>query len=175
MNLSRNGKWGIAAVVAVALAAAGAAVAATKIHTGGSAGANGRFGGPPPAMGGYGFDRDGDHHGFAPRGPGGELSAAASYLGIGTSTLFQDLRNGKTLAQIADATSGKSASGLIDALVQAAQKRFGDRVDTAQLKARITAMVNGTGFGGPDGDHGGGFGPPGGGDAPTKTTPPTHI
>ena len=167
MNLSRNGKWGIVAVAAVALVAAGAAFAATKIHTGGSGRADGRFGGPPIATGGYGFDRRG--------GPGGGLSTAATYLGIDTSTLFQDLRGGKTLAQIANATSGKSAAGLIDALVQAAKSRFGGSVDTTQLKARITAMVNGTGFGGPDGDHGGGFGPPGGGDAPTNTTPPTHI
>ena len=162
MNLSRNGKWGIVAVAAVALVAAGAAFAATKIHTGGSGRADGRFGGGPPiAMGGYAFDRHG--------GPGGDLSAAATYLGIDTSTLFQDLRSGKTLAQIANATSGKSAAGLIDALVQAAKSRLGGSVDTTQLKARITAMVNGTGFGGR------GFGPPGGGNAPTNTAPPTHI
>ena len=64
------------------------------------------------------------------RGPGLELSAAATYLGISEDTLRSDLQSGKTLAQIADATSGKSASGLIDALVAAA-------------KTRITALVDG--------------------------------
>lgn len=170
MNLSRNGKWGIVAVMAVALVAAGAAFAATKIHTGGPSTANGRFGGgPPPGLGGgYGFDRDGDHRG---PGPDGGLSAAATYLGIDAATLFQDLRNGKTLAQIADATSGKSASGLIDALVKAAESRFGGSGPSeAQIRARITAMVNGTGFGF---GHDRGFGGPP--SAPTTTTPPTHI
>jgi hypothetical protein len=167
MNLSRNGKWGIVAVVAVALVAAGAALAATKIHSGGQVNASG----PGPAL---------QAHGAPPRG---DLSVAATYLGIDTSTLFQDLRNGKTLAQVADATSGKSAAGLIDALVAAAQSRFGG--DAAQLKARITAMVNGTGFGfpgggrgfDPDGDHGGPGGDDGGPSpsAPTTTVPPTHI
>jgi hypothetical protein len=165
MNLSRNGKWGLAAVMAVALVAAGAAFAATKIHTGGQANAMGRFGGGPgQAPRGYGFGRpDG--------GPAGDLSAAATYLGIDTSTLFQDLRSGKTLAQIADATSGKSASGLIDALVAAEQSRF--RGTAAQLKARITAMVNGTGFGFRGGGGGRGFGPGGGGGS--APAPPPRI
>jgi len=65
------------------------------------------------------------------RGPGGDLSAAASYLGLTDAQLRADFQNGQTLAQIANATSGKSASGLIQALVA---------VDTA----RITAFVNGT-------------------------------
>jgi D-Tyr-tRNAtyr deacylase len=63
-------------------------------------------------------------------GPGPELSTAAGYLGISEATLRSDLESGKTLAQIADATNGRSASGLIDALVAA------DRT-------RITALVNG--------------------------------
>jgi uncharacterized protein YraI len=73
MNLSRNGKWGIVAVVAVALVAAGAALAATKIHSGGQVNASG----PGPAL---------QAHGAPPRG---DLSVAATYLGIDTSTLFQ--------------------------------------------------------------------------------------
>ena len=94
-----------------ALATAGAAVASG--HSGGGPGP----GAPPPGLA---------HH----RGPGPELAAAATYLGISGDTLRSDLQSGKTLAQIADATSGKSASGLIDALVAA---------DTT----RITALVNG--------------------------------
>jgi hypothetical protein len=65
-------------------------------------------------------------------GPGGfDLSAAASYLGLTVSQLQADLQSGQTLAQVANATGGKSAAGLIQALVAA---------DTT----RITALVNGT-------------------------------
>ena len=65
-------------------------------------------------------------------GPGGfDLSTAASYLGLTASELQTQLQSGKTLAQIANATSGKSADGVIQALVAA---------DTT----RITAFVNGT-------------------------------
>jgi hypothetical protein len=51
----------------------------------------------------------------SPSRPG---SVAARYLGIGASKLQADLRSGKTLAQVADATPGKSQAGLIAALVQ---------------------------------------------------------
>ncbi len=65
-------------------------------------------------------------------GAGGfDLSAAASYLGLTAAQLQTDLQSGQTLAQVANATSGKSAAGLIQALVAA---------DTT----RITALVNGT-------------------------------
>lgn len=47
------------------------------------------------------------------------LVQAASYLGLDQSRLQEELSSGKTLAQIADATSGRSAKGLIDALVAA--------------------------------------------------------
>jgi hypothetical protein len=67
------------------------------------------------------------HHGDRPGG----LEAAASYLGTTADALRAQLQSGKTLAQIADATSGKSAQGLIDALV-------------ADALTHITAMVNGT-------------------------------
>ena len=49
-------------------------------------------------------------------------AAAASYLGISLSALTQQLRAGKTLAQVADATPGHSAKGLIDALLQTRAK-----------------------------------------------------
>ena len=64
-------------------------------------------------------------------GPGDELATAASYLGTTVAELQTQLQSGKTLAQIANATSGKSADGLVQALVAA---------DTT----RITAFVNGT-------------------------------
>src|ERR1700722_5112471 len=46
-----------------------------------------------------------------------DLVPAASYLGLTVAQLQRDLGSGKSLAQVADATSGKSAAGLIAALV----------------------------------------------------------
>ena len=196
MRLTRHGRFGILAVVAVALVAAGAAFAATQFHGSSTSGNRGAFGAAPgfaPRAGAYGapgFGRGDGDRGFGFRGPGGGLSAAATYLGLSRTELFQQLQSGKTLAQIANATSGKSAAGLIDAMVAAVRSQVGaavkagmltqataDRI-TADLSARISAMVNGTfgpgrgGFGDPDGDHGG-FGQPG--QAPQAPTTTTHI
>jgi hypothetical protein len=71
-----------------------------------------------------------DMHGPGDHGRPGGLDAAATYLGTTVDALRTQLRSGKTLAQIADATSGKSAQGLIDALV-------------ADARTHITALVNG--------------------------------
>jgi hypothetical protein len=121
---------------------------------------------------GKGFGRGG--------APGGELAVAATYLGITSDVLKSDLQSGKTLAQIADATAGESAAGLIDALV-ASEKSALDAAVTAgkltqaqeqtllaSLQQRVTDLVNGTrpafpgpgkGFGPGSGfGHGGGFG-----------------
>jgi hypothetical protein len=195
MNLSRKSKWGAVAVVAVALVAGASAFAATKLHTSNAttAGSGGARVGGPVAAGGYGSrDGDGRGGGFRGGGPGGSLSAAASYLGLSSSDLFTQIRSGKSLAQIANATSGKSASGLIDAMVAAEKTEIEQAVTSggttrsqadqleADLKTRVAAMVNGTGFGGPPGG-GRGFGGPGdggggnGGTAPTATTPTQHI
>jgi hypothetical protein len=100
-----------------------------------------------------GVDRDRGHggpHGFGGPGP---LDAAATYLGIGQSALAAQLQAGKTLAQIADATSGKSAAGLIAALVADAKQHLGSNVPS-DLQQRITDLVNGVrpAFG--PGDHG---------------------
>jgi hypothetical protein len=68
-----------------------------------------------------------------PRGPrtlGKTLLTAASYLGIDEQQLRTDERSGKTLGQIADATGGRSATGLIAALV-------------ATRRAAIAAAVSG--------------------------------
>lgn len=200
MQISKNGKLGIAAVVAVALAAGGAAFAATKLHTSTSTtGSPQGFLGRRPAGYGNGFP-GGGRGGFGGGGFGaraGGLPAAAAYLGIGTQQLFQDLRSGKTLAQVANATSGKSASGLIDAMVAAEQKQLDQAVQngnltqaqadrlSANIKSQVTAMVNGQGFGGrgrgfggpPGGGNGFGFGQGGGGggSAPSQgSSPPSQ-
>ena len=200
MNASRNRKLGVLAVIIVALAAGGAALAASKLH--GSGSSSGLRGGPPgfsggPAGGSYGRPPSGyfgrPDGGFRDRGPFGDgLAAATSYLGLSESELRSQLAADKTLADIANSTSGKSAAGLIDAMVAAQKKQLDQAVASgritqstadqieANLKTRVTAMVNGT-FrrfgGGGDGDHG--FGPPQGygqqQPAPTNTTPTTHI
>ncbi len=51
-------------------------------------------------------------------------SAAARYLGLSTGQLQRELHSGKTLAQIADATPGKSSAGLVDALVAARKQQL---------------------------------------------------
>ena len=142
--------------------------------------AAGQFG-APPSSNGYGRRFDGrpfDGRGFGLGRPGGSFTAAATYLGISQTQLFTDIRSGKTLAQIANSTSGKSASGLIDAMVAAEKteldaavksgritQAMADQIE-ANLKARVTQMVN-NGFGRFGGRGGGnGFGSP-------PSTPPT--
>jgi hypothetical protein len=95
-------------------------------------------------------DRGGPGHGAD------ELTAAAAYLGVSEAALSTQLQAGKTLAQVADATSGKSAAGLIDALVAAETTELDAAVTAGRitkamrdrmvptLMARFTALVNGT-------------------------------
>jgi hypothetical protein len=110
-------------------------------------------------------------------GPGDELDAAASYLGTTTASLLTQLQAGKTLAQVATATSGKSTAGLIAALVVAEKTEIAAAVTagnltqaqadqiTSTLTQRFTDLVNGTRpAGGPPGPGGFGHGPGGGGD-----------
>jgi hypothetical protein len=97
---------------------------------------------------GFGFGLE--HH--LGRGPG--LEGAADYLGLTEAELHERLRNGETLAEIAEA-EGKSVSGLEQALLTAAKARLDEavadsRITTAQrdellegLEAKIDALVNG--------------------------------
>jgi hypothetical protein len=116
----------------------------------------------------------------APRGghgPSDELDAAASYLGTTAASLLTQLQAGKTLAQVATATSGKSTAGLIAALAAAEKTEIAAAVTagkltqaeadqiTTTLTQRFTDFVNGTRpAGGPPGP--GGFGPGGFGHGP---------
>jgi|KBSMisStandDraft_5_1062788.scaffolds.fasta_scaffold477082_1 hypothetical protein len=175
MTLSKNTQVG-ATIVAIGLAAAAGAFAATKLKhqtriEASSALQPGFVGTPRPGRFGkpFFFRLDDD------------LAAAATYLGLSQQELLQQLRSGKSLAQIANSTSGKSVSGLVDALVKATQDDLARAVKeghltqdqankiAANLRARVTARVNGTyarphfGFGGPPGGfgfrHGGRRGP----------------
>jgi hypothetical protein len=123
-----------AATIAVA-AAAGATTAAIAATHGSSqsnaaSSPNHRPGGPGHGPGRGGFDAD--------------LTAAASYLGVSKATLQTQLKAGKTLAQIASSTSGKSTAGLIDALVSAATKRLDVAVASGKVtKAHETSLLAG--------------------------------
>jgi hypothetical protein len=99
---------------------------------------------------------------------GDDLDAAVAYLGLTPAQVQADLTAGKTLAQIAAATTGKSTDGLIGALVvhekaEIAAKVTAGTITQAQadaaiptLTAHFTAFVNGTGFERGGHGHGGG-------------------
>lgn len=86
----------------------------------------------------------------------GEHGAARLYLGLTAAHLRNDLLAGKTLAQIADGTPGKSEAGLIEAIVAARTKRLEGAVkagtitatressELSRLSARVTALVHRT-------------------------------
>jgi hypothetical protein len=84
----------------------------------------------------------------------GRLDAAANYLGLTEAQLHSELASGKTLAQIAK-DHGKSADGLVNALVDAAKQKLDAAVQAGKLtqaqadqmlsdlRSRITDLVNG--------------------------------
>jgi hypothetical protein len=73
----------------------------------------------------------------------GALATAASYLGLSTPQLRDELRAGKSLAQIADATSGRSEAGLIAVLEAARKQKLA--AAAAGVTARVTAEVEAVG------------------------------
>lgn len=187
MTPSRNRQIAVVAVGAVASVAAGAAFAATKLHGSRAAATSpGLTLGKVYASSNSGTQPrfDGDHGPGGPGRGGDELAAAATYLGTTQPALLTQLQSGKTLAQIADATSGKSAAGLIAALVAAEKAELdaavtAGRITQAQedqivptLEARFTELVNNTrpdhGPGGPGFGHG--HGGPGGDDFAAAAT-----
>ena len=86
------------------------------------------------------------------------LARVAAYLGVSRARLHSELQSGQTLAEIADATSGRSATGVIDVLLgtRARQLRVGARTGAnvaspelqrarlARLRVRVSAQVYGT-------------------------------
>jgi hypothetical protein len=135
-----------------------------------------------PALGlGFGFGHRG-----GPGGPGmhrgGHLDAAAAYLGVSQDALRAQLQDGKTLADVAKATKGKSVDGLVAALVADEKQKLDAAVKAGRLtqaqadtiladaKARTTDLVNGTFSARPHGRFGG----PGDGNGPLRTAPRRH-
>ncbi|MEA2140912.1 MAG: hypothetical protein QOC91_1011 [Solirubrobacteraceae bacterium] len=110
---------------------AGAAVAA--LVAGGSIAAVSATGQSSPG-------RHGGAHRHAHRGHARDLAAAAAYLGISPAQLTGELGSGKTLAQIADATAGKSAAGLTEALIATRKALLTSAA--VKLPPRVAAEVN---------------------------------
>jgi hypothetical protein len=71
---------------------------------------------------------------------GGLLASAAGYLGVTPAQLRSELRSGRSLAEIANATTGKSAAGLIAAVEAAQHAKLAALA--ASVPARVTAEVN---------------------------------
>ena len=168
----RRIRFALLAVAVAALAAGGTALAA-KNHGHSSRTTAAPSGGFPGVFGGPGIGASG-HDRFGHRGPGDDLAAAASYLGTTADALLTQLQGDKTLAQVADATSGKSKSGLVDALVAHEKQELAAAVSAKKLTQaqsdqiastltqRVTDLVDGVHpamppAGGPHG-HGAGDG-----------------
>jgi hypothetical protein len=147
-----------------------------------------RGGGLPPF--GPRFGMRGGPFGGPHDGPRGELKAVADYLGLTPAKLFEQLRAGKTLADVAKA-QGKPLAGLEQAIVAAAKARLEKAVSSGRITAQqrdmllerlqqhVGDLVQGRlpRFGGPgmrDRGFGFGFGPPPGGwpDGPDGGGPP---
>ena len=92
--------------------------------------------GPGFGHGPFGDDAPG-HHGAKL-----DLDAAASYLGLTTDELRTSLVDGKTLAEIA-AEEGKSVDGLVQQLVDAAEKRIDEAVADGRLTEEQAADLKG--------------------------------
>lgn len=83
-----------------------------------------------------------------------DVAAAARYLAVGEAHLRAELRSGRTLAQIASSTGGRSAAGLTDALVRSRRQRLEaelsngkitasqERLALASLRGRVTNEIN---------------------------------
>ena len=83
-----------------------------------------------------------------------EIVLAASYLGVTPTQLRKQMQSGRTLAQVANATGGKSAAGLLSALVSAKAGRLRttaaakkltpkqEQTRLASLRTRIHAQIN---------------------------------
>jgi hypothetical protein len=82
-----------------------------------------------------------------PGGGRGRMSVAARYLGLSAATLRSDRRAGRSLAEIAASTPGKSVAGLQAALTEAAQARIAaatasGRITAAQAKRRSSRLAH---------------------------------
>ncbi len=81
------------------------------------------------------------------------LQDAATYLGISVEELKAELSEGKSLAQIAAATPGRSESGLIETLVQQRRQRIAKEAESLPKRVKEAVVKPG----GPGSGSGGGM------------------
>ena len=103
-----------------------------------------------------------DFRPFAHPGVFGGLDAAATYLDLTEEELRERLRDGDTLAEIAE-DEGRTVTGLVDAMAAAAEEKIDDAVESGrlteeraddlkqELEERMTDLVNGEWAGPPFG------------------------
>ncbi len=113
-----------------------------------------RAGGPGSSAGAHEYGAKAAGRPFAARG--WAAPAAARYLGVSTSQLQTELKSGKSLAQLAEASDGKSVTGLVEAMVAAKKERLAtalaagritkarEEARTARLKRRVERLVDRT-------------------------------
>jgi hypothetical protein len=73
----------------------------------------------------------------------GPLAAAAGYLGVSSPQLKSELQSGKSLAQVASSTGGKSKAGLVDTLVASERARLSAALGS--VRERVERQVDRTG------------------------------
>jgi hypothetical protein len=144
VRVRRSVKQKVMAAAAVAALLAAASLAAVSA-TGQSS---------PQRRGSHAGAGRGAHAG-AHGGRAHDVAAAAAYLGVSQAQLFAALSSGKTLAQVADATSGKSAAGLTQTLLAIHRARLASAL--AKLPQRVAAEVNRAGGPGAGGRRVGGL------------------
>jgi hypothetical protein len=97
---------------------------------------------PEPHVGAYAhLESIRDAH-FHPRAGIGTLAVAESYFGVSRTRLRSELRSGKTLAQLADSTGGKSVAGLLRALTGARAEQLRAALASGRMsKAEVAKLM----------------------------------
>jgi hypothetical protein len=127
--LNHSLKRKLLAALAVAAVIAGGTIAV--IEATGRSGSRGRA------------SRVAKHGGRAYPGGRGDIPVAASYLGLTTAQLRGELAAGRTLAQVASSTPGKSTERLIDAIIAARKANLEAAVAAGELtQASETAALS---------------------------------
>ena len=69
------------------------------------------------------------------------VASAGTYLGMPSSQLMTELKSGKSLADVAAATPGKSRDGLVAALTTAADQKIDAAAKAGTLTSQQAAMA----------------------------------
>ena len=72
---------------------------------------------------------------------GDVMATSATYLGVSASDLKNEVQAGKSLADIANATAGKSRDGLVAALTTAADQKIDAQVTAGTLTAQVAVAA----------------------------------